>query len=655
MRKQPLNSNTSGNHGTGGGGGGGGGGGNPSLANAAVRCREINKFNNQKEDNIICCNHDNRNLRNGRGKRSLYELSLSFILLLWSFVFYTRLGLSHQNEGNSTGDVVSKTIPGPISSYRGNYSPDGMMLKFNYSASSVNNSPVHLHFSNCKCSIPKINRTEEVIRSFLGDRVLVCSLRSPEELELGNLNQLPGGKSSYSSGPYLNLDEFRDITKQDKGQNVPTEQANIAHRLEPDGSEYNFASAMKGAKVVAHNKEAKGAGNILGGDHDKYLRNPCSVGEKFVVIELSEETLVDVVKIANFEHYSSNFKDIVLYGSLNYPTNTWTLFGEFVAANVKQIQNFKLPEPKWARYLKLNLLSHYGTEFYCTLSVFEVHGVDAIDRMLKDLLVLSKESTPSDSPEAIEPPALKLESGTVSKEADNTGRLKENSDDGPQMHGNGVKSTGTLNEIPDPVSEVRQMPASNRIPSDTILKILMQKVRSLEVSLSLLEEYIKQLNRKQGDVLLEFDKELSRISSIVEVSRTELSDLTKWKEEMEKGLGELESWKDVVSTRLDTLGRENDMLRYDVQKVANDQANLENKEMAVLLVSLFFMCFAAIKLISAKLSKFLGPSSSSSSPSRPNKVHRTNAAAAAGGGGGGGWLMILVSSTMTIFITLLSS
>ncbi|CAN0840936.1 SUN domain-containing protein 5 [Linum grandiflorum] len=413
---------------------------------------------------------------------------------------------------------------------------------------------------------------------------------------------------------------------------------------------------MKGAKVVAHNKEAKGAGNILGEDHDKYLRNPCSVGEKFVVIELSEETLVDVVKIANFEHYSSNFKDIVLYGSLNYPTNAWTLFGEFVAANVKQIQNFKLPEPKWARYLKLNLLSHYGSEFYCTLSVFEVHGVDAIERMLNDLLVPSKESAPIDSPEAIEPPpALKLESVTVPKEADIAGKGKENGEDGQQTHGNVVKSTVTLTEIPDPVSEVRQMPKSNRIPSDTVLKILMQKVRSLEVNLSLLEEYIKQLNHKQGDVLLEFDKELARISSIMEVSKTELGDLTKWKQEMEKGLGELESWKDVVSTRLDTLGRENEMLRYDVRKVANDQASLENKEMAVLLISLFFMCFATIKLVSEKLAKFLGASSSSSS-TRPNKVHRANGGSGGrGGGGGGGWLMILVSSTMTIFITLLSS
>ncbi|MCI14732.1 putative galactose-binding protein, partial [Trifolium medium] len=127
-------------------------------------------------------------------------------------------------------------------------------------------------------------------------------------------------------------------------QGKSNEPVNITHRLESDGSVYNYASESKGAKVVAHNKEANGAKNILGKDHDKYLRNPCSVAEKFVIIELSEETLVDTVKIANFEHYSSNFKEFELAGSLNFPTESWSALGNFVAANVKHAQVFKLPK-----------------------------------------------------------------------------------------------------------------------------------------------------------------------------------------------------------------------------------------------------------------------------------------------------------------------
>ncbi|KAI4326118.1 hypothetical protein MLD38_031462 [Melastoma candidum] len=54
----------------------------------------------------------------------------------------------------------------------------------------------------------------------------------------------------------------------------------------------------------------------------------------------------------------------------------------------KKVQMFSLPEPKWVRYLKVELLSHYGTEFYCTLSIFEVYGVDAVEKMLEDLIIV---------------------------------------------------------------------------------------------------------------------------------------------------------------------------------------------------------------------------------------------------------------------------
>jgi len=79
--------------------------------------------------------------------------------------------------------------------------------------------------------------------------------------------------------------------------------------------------------------------------------------------------------------------------------------------------------------------------------------------------------------------------------------------------------------------------------------------------------------------------------------------------------------------------------RLDIEKVANDQANLESKELAVLAMSLFFMCFSTVMLISAKVSKYLGAASNS------DKACRTSR----------GWMMILVSSTMIVFITILSS
>ena len=307
----------------------------------------------------------------------------------------------------------------------------------------------------------------------------------------------------------------------DKEGDMPDQLVNITHRLEPDGSDYNYASSSKGAKVVAHNKEAKGACNILGKDHDKYLRNPCSVGEKYVVIELSEETLVDAV----IEHYSSNFKAFNLSGSLSYPTETWPKLGNFVAANVKHAQVFKLPEPKWVRYLKLDVLSHYGSEFYCTMSIVEVYGVDVMERMLEDLFVTSSEAAPKkisdEEPNSTVSTSSNSDVGSVNEIDDDemnlstTGAWRESMDDQASLALEVAKVPTNVNKFPNPVIEVRQQ-LNGRLPGDTVLKILMQKMRSLETKLSVLEDYIKELNRRQGKLLPDLEKKMARMSLLLE-------------------------------------------------------------------------------------------------------------------------------------------
>ncbi|EFJ28525.1 hypothetical protein SELMODRAFT_411386 [Selaginella moellendorffii] len=146
--------------------------------------------------------------------------------------------------------------------------------------------------------------------------------------------------------------------------------------------EENYAAASLGAKVIGANKEAEGGGYVLNKDKDKHFRSPCSAEEKFVVVELSEETLVVTIAIANYELLSSNPRELELLGSLEYPTEEWKLLGRFEAKDVRIPQRFTLSVPEWARYLKLRYLSHYGTEFYCTLSTFEVFG-DGVERMIE--------------------------------------------------------------------------------------------------------------------------------------------------------------------------------------------------------------------------------------------------------------------------------
>ncbi|KAE8706341.1 F-box protein SKIP8 [Hibiscus syriacus] len=600
-----------------------------------VTCR--NECNNGRNE-AVKTNRDA--IKNNRfmNAKSIYELSLSLIISLWclSFLFYFRLGHSHENGGNSHPENQTACSPsvghGMLcdDADREDNCTNGMLLEMNKSV-SYNNTTVYKNFVKYEYSFCKTSRLDEVILKVLGYTAFSCDIVEQEEHDARQQLEQPNLKAPSA---YIKLDEFRNITMRAK-EGDPPGTFKITHRLESDGSEYNYASALKGAKVVAHNKEAKGANNILGKDHDQYLRNPCTVEGKFVVIELAEETLVDAVKIANFEHHSSNFKEFELYGSMNYPTDTWSPLGKFVAANVKQIQTFTLSEPKWLRYLKLNLLSHYGSEFYCTLSAVEVYGVDAIERMLEDLFVPSEQHAmklaDSNSTGPCAKPVASSHDGKRNDEAQTATSRTENAEDVKKFN-------ETSRRIPDPLTEIKQLPVG-RIPSDTVLKILMQKVRSLDLNLSVLEEYIKELNRREADVLPEINSELSRISLLLEKSKTEIKDLMRWKEAMEREFADLQSWKAVVSSSIDALVRENMMLRLDIEKVVKDQASLETKELVILVLSLFFVCISVVKLVSSRVMAVLG---SSTNPS--DKVYRTSR----------GWVLILVSSSMTIFITLLS-
>lgn len=319
----------------------------------------------------------------------------------------------------------------------------------------------------------------------------------------------------------LGLDEYKSKAFSSKITSGTGPAGSVIHRVEPDGAEYNYASASKGAKVLASNKESKGASNILGKDKDKYLRNPCSAEEKFVIIELSEETLVDTIKIANFEHHSSNLKEFELHSSLVYPTDAWVKLGNFTASNVKQSQTFVLSEPKWVRYLKLNLLSHYGSEFYCTLSVIEVYGVDAVERMLEDLIY--KPDSPFASAEGNgEKRAASLHPNPADGEdvQQNTSR-GVNSE--PDTETSSVNNEVVNSNVPDPVEEIRQQ--VGRMPGDTVLKILMQKVRSLDLNLSVLERYLGELNSRYADIFKEYGKDMGEKHKLLQKIKEDIRNL----------------------------------------------------------------------------------------------------------------------------------
>eukprot|EP00850_Spirogloea_muscicola_P016666 SM000137S00444 [mRNA] locus=s137:142093:148002:- [translate_table: standard] len=192
---------------------------------------------------------------------------------------------------------------------------------------------------------------------------------------------------------HVGLDEFKRVLQQqlDTGakDSRPSRQL-TSRRSSTDGSRYNYAAATHGAKVIDYSKEAKGASSVLDEDKDKYLRIPCSADEKFVVIELSEEARVDAVVISNFEYYASSVKDFEVQVAQEHPPAAWQSLGHYSALNIRTPQVFEVPEAAqaWARYVKLRLETYHGGEFYCTLSLVRVHGVDALESLKEDLAAL---------------------------------------------------------------------------------------------------------------------------------------------------------------------------------------------------------------------------------------------------------------------------
>lgn len=151
---------------------------------------------------------------------------------------------------------------------------------------------------------------------------------------------------------------------------------------------FNYASADCAATVVETNAQARSAASILRENKDTYLTNECAAPSKYVVIELCQDILVRLVVVGNFEFFSSMSRHFRILVSDQFPATTWQFLGEFEAKNVRDLQTFEIESPViWARYLKLEVLSHYGSEFYCPLSLVRVHGKTMIEDFKEELPV----------------------------------------------------------------------------------------------------------------------------------------------------------------------------------------------------------------------------------------------------------------------------
>ncbi|XP_058166125.1 SUN domain-containing ossification factor isoform X2 [Dasypus novemcinctus] len=147
----------------------------------------------------------------------------------------------------------------------------------------------------------------------------------------------------------------------------------------------NYASVECGAKILAANPEAKSTSAILIENMDLYMLNPCSTKIWFV-IELCEPIQVKQLDIANYELFSSTPKDFLVSISDRYPTNKWIKLGTFHGRDERNVQSFPLDEQMYAKYVKMfikyikvELVSHFGSEHFCPLSLIRIFGTSMVE------------------------------------------------------------------------------------------------------------------------------------------------------------------------------------------------------------------------------------------------------------------------------------
>ncbi|KAK2895604.1 SUN domain-containing ossification factor-like isoform X2 [Channa argus] len=226
------------------------------------------------------------------------------------------------------------------------------------------------------------------------------SIHSTQQLEANTSNML---KEQDLSSP-VTADTDSSVSSKDpediptfdewKRKEVEKEKTLSTHTSNNEGSHTakkvqknfnNYASVECGAKILGCNPEAKSTSAILKENMDLYMLNPCS-NKIWFIIELCEPIQLKQLDIANFELFSSTPKDFLVSISDRYPTNKWLKLGTFHARDERTVQSFPLDEHLYAKYVKMftkyikvELVSYFGSEHFCPLSLIRVFGTSMVE------------------------------------------------------------------------------------------------------------------------------------------------------------------------------------------------------------------------------------------------------------------------------------
>jgi len=151
---------------------------------------------------------------------------------------------------------------------------------------------------------------------------------------------------------------------------------------------FNYASFDCAANILKTNREARSPNAVLLENKDSYMLNECAAKEKFIILELCNDIQIDTIVLANFEFFSSTFRTFRVSVSDRYPVKLekWKTLGVYEARNTREVQAFLVESPViWARYVRIEFLTHYGKEFYCPMSLLRVHGTTMMEEYKHDM------------------------------------------------------------------------------------------------------------------------------------------------------------------------------------------------------------------------------------------------------------------------------
>lgn len=184
-------------------------------------------------------------------------------------------------------------------------------------------------------------------------------------------------------------DQDRQIDEDSPAQGVP--RVGVSSRRKDAGTtckeRFNYASFDCAGTVLKTNPECTGSSSVLIENKDSYMLNECRAKNKFLILEMCDDILVDTVVLANYEFFSSIFHTFRVSVSDRYPAklDQWKELGVYEARNTREVQAFAVENPLiWARYLKIEFLTHYGHEFFCPISLIRVHGTTMMEEYKHD-------------------------------------------------------------------------------------------------------------------------------------------------------------------------------------------------------------------------------------------------------------------------------